>query len=275
MNLFLCKFKIWISSPRTITLFILGIVFCYCATASMYGAAAANGYSINILEPICFLLSSKISVFVLSIMCATLFADGPFTEKNASFILYRYSRTKYYINNLIFSVICVVLYFVILLFAVCLIFSQIGYLSNDWSKFTYYLTHTTLTQHIGPQILTFSSAFLITMNPYDFLMTVFLLNILYIMLLITLMNCLRMMAKNLNGFIIVLILHICWSIMADQSIYIQVLSPFSHTLMENHSFGHDYKPDVLLSMILLSGLVVFLSFLCGYKTRKMDLSKER
>jgi len=266
------KFKAWICLPQTILIIIIGVLFSCLSVAPIYNAAYTNGFNINILEPICFLLSSKISVFVLCIISASLFASGLFWEKNSTFLITRCSRCRFLLHSITFTVICIVLFYTIIGIAICVIFSWEGYLSNDWSEFTYYLTHTSLAQQVGPQILYFSSAFLVDMNPIDFLINAFAMNVLYVLFLLLIVFGVNMKLKAGNGFAVMMILHYCWSMMADKSIYMQVVSPFSHVLMGNHSFGYDYKPEVWESQIVLTGLVIGIATICGIIVKKSDLT---
>ena len=132
-----------------------------------------------------------------------------------------------------------------------MVFSPNAYINNDWSQFTYYFTHTNLANLLDHLQITFSPVYISIFSPLKFILTSIILVGLYSTVCVTAIYTLSKRLKLGESVFIVLLLQEIWIIMTTLNTYIQLISPFAHAIIGNHSFGFDYKPTVLTSICIL------------------------
>ena len=113
------------ANPKTFALIIAvaAIVYSVICIYPVFKAAATYGYGINVLEPICFLFSTEKSILILNTFCAAF----------VLIVLKEHDKTNWFV----YILFCVVMFYFILLLVLCILFISMGFISNDWSQFTY------------------------------------------------------------------------------------------------------------------------------------------
>jgi len=222
-------------------LIILTLLYAYVCMKPVFSAAVKYGYRINILEPLCYLFSTDNSIYVLNTLCIALITL--LFKKNTAKFSNAFWSLKYvlYIFGFYFGISLIL----------CLVFSPTAYINNDWSQFTYYFTHTNLANLLDRLQITFSPVYISIFSPLKFILTSIILVGLYSTVCVTAIYTLSKRLKLGESVFIVLLLQEIWIIMTTLNTYIQLISPFAHAIIGNHSFGFDYKPTVLTSICIL------------------------
>lgn len=233
------------ANPKTFALIIAvaAIVYSVICIYPVFKAAATYGYGINVLEPICFLFSTEKSILILNTCCVAF----------VLIVLKEHDKT----NCFVYILFCVVIFYFVLLIVLCILFISMGFISNDWSQFAYYYTHTSLSNSINYFQITFMPSYIAAFQPVGFLLTSTGLIMVFSLLCAVIIRVADDLLAFEDGIVVVLLLQEIWVTMCQLSVYIQFLSPFAHAIIGNHSFGYDYKPTITTSFYVLFSQIVF------------------
>lgn len=225
---------------------VVAIVYSCICMAPIFKASIVSGYNINIMEPICFLLSTENSIVILCSICVigSIFIHNNIAYKNQT-------------RTILISIAFVVCFYLSIILISSALFSTRGFLNNNWSKFTYYYTNTSFGEKMSGFQIAFSPSYIAAFQPFSFLFTSAGLCALLSLFCIASVQLINSALQTDKGVIIILIFLEIWSFMLQMSIYVQFFSPVAHAIIGNHSYGYDYKPTVQASMLTLSiGIVV-------------------
>lgn len=189
-----------IRNPRLV-LIIITIIFMTDSIAKpMKELSLELGYTINIVEPILFLMSKGLNIVLIPIVFIAIFSDFPSAENSGCFSLIRNGRTSWFIGETIFAFSSSVLYVLLLFVSIALYVSDNGFFSNKWSDYT-------LRTYIDyPDVFLYGVYFLDTSvytqgKPLYILLQTSTLLMMYIFILIMIMMLFRIIGKKTFGIV--------------------------------------------------------------------------
>lgn len=244
-------------SFKSILYLLIPALYTIICCRSIFEAVTVSEYLINVIEPLCFVFGSPEKIYTLTLLMIlsykSIVDDNTFCHEKI------YSFFAYYLLSIL-----------LMISSVFVFFSKIGYINNEWSKFIYYYSFTTLNQTLSINMV-FLPAYTVVFRPVSCFIIQLLLCGLYFSLCKITVDFLNSFLRNLT---FPFLIHYAWLIMNDHSIYLQNWSPFSHAIIGNHSFGYDYKPKLLTSIITLMVINVFLMIL-SYIVKKIRFTSKR
>lgn len=259
------EYSSFIRKPKLI-LIIIAIVFMIDSVAKpMKDLSIELGYTLNIVEPILFLMSKGLNIVIIPVIFIAIFSDFPSAENSSYFSLIRNGRISWFIGETIFAFTSSVLYVSLLFASIAVYTSSNAFFSNEWSDYT-------LKTYIDyPEVFLYGTYFLDTSvytqgKPLYILLQTSTLLMLYIFVLIMIMMLFRIIGKKIFGIVIAIGLTFIGLPSYATTSKIRWLFPVTHIAYNWHFNEFFAKPNctIFTSYIYLGIISLILVFANAY-----------
>ncbi len=278
------NFSGWNRSPRIWMTFFLAFVLCLMMSDEIISQAVRYEMILQIVEPFIWTYGDATSVMLSSLLLTLLFADMPFINQETPYWLIRTSRNVWLAGQVLYVVVATVLYNVFLLVVLGIMAMPFAYWGNVWSETAAMLGYgggESIT--IPVSIKTMESS-----SPYECMISVFALMLLYSLVITCFMLCLNLMAGNMAGVLgafgvnlygillnpsfIQKIFHFTGNLSYKANILCGWLSPLNHATFPMHNFGYDCLPKLWNSMLIFGIVILGLIFISREKIRHYNFT---
>ena len=269
-----CNFRKWHRNPRIYVTFLLAFILCFLLSDKAVRFARLYGTPMQIAEPFVWTFGDANSILLSSLLLLLLFADMPFIDPSTPFYLMRTDRKTWILGQGVYIVLSTFLYLVFVLLSTALICMTQSFAGNMWSETAAILGYSGLGQEVA------LPAFVKTLEmsrPYDCMLAIFVLMMLYMLLMALLMLWLNLKKGHMGGVVCGLAFSLYGFLLNPETIRAVVplpdaltykanaavgwLSPLNHATYHMHNFGYDLLPRLRHTYLIFGALIVLLIFL--------------
>ncbi|MFY9176657.1 MAG: hypothetical protein WBI74_10855 [Caldicoprobacterales bacterium] len=271
------NFRRWRKNPRIIITFGLAFVLCFLLTDNAIRFSYEYNTIIQVIEPFVWTFGDSNSILLASLLLILLFSDMPFLDAGVPYFLMRTSRLKWLMGQILYICLAVFIYMVFILVSTIVICAKNAYVGNMWSETAAILGYSGAGQVVA---LPSSVKTMEMSTPYECMVTIFLLMLLYTLLCVLIMFVMNLRKGHFWGILSVFIFNL-YGFLLNPQLFKEILklsqdqlyianvvtgwaSPLQHATYHMHNFGYDLLPKlwqtyfiyvVLISMCLLLALL--------------------
>lgn len=277
------NFRRWKKNPRIIITFGLAFVLCFLLTDKAVEFSYEYGTTLQIVEPFVWTFGDSNSILLVSLLLILLFSDMPFLDKGVPYYLMRTTRFKWFLGQIIYICLAVLLYMIFILLSSIVICAKNSFVGNMWSEMAAILGYS----EAGKAVALPSSVKTMEMStPYETMASIFILMLLYTMISVLIMFVMNLRKGNfwgigsvfgfsLYGFLLnpqffkdILKLN-------DQEMYIANvatgwISLLQHATYHMHNFGYDRLPRMWQTYVIFGILIFLFSIIAFSSIRKYN-----
>lgn len=263
------NFLEWKRNPRIITAFVLAFTFCVMLSGKALMFAKSYGTFMQIFEPFVWAFGDAKSIMLASLLLIFFFMDMPFVNEATPYYLLRINRRIWISAQLLYVGLVTIIYMCFLLGVFCLICAPISFVGNMWSETGALLGYSGVGTDIA---LPASVKAMEISSPYQCVLTIFLLMLLYTLLGATLMMVFNLLKNKFGGVLSVFALNLYGLLLNPQSLRRVLdipenlqykanvlcgwISPLNHATYYMHNFGYDLLPRMWQSYLLFAVLIL-------------------
>lgn len=267
-------FRKWHKNPRIYLTFILAFILCFLLSDKAVRFARLYQTSMQIAEPFVWTFGDADSILLSSLLLLLLFADMPFIDSSTPFYLMRIDRRTWVLGQGVYVILSTVIYLVFILLSTSLVCMTQSFGGNMWSETAAILGYSGIGQEIA------LPAFVKTLektSPYECMLTIFVLMMLYTLLMALIMLLMNLkkgymggvvsvFAFSLHGFLlnpetIRAIFRLPEALMYKANVAVGWLSPLNHATYHMHNFGYDLLPRLWQTYLIFGMLIILIFFL--------------
>lgn len=263
------NFRMWRKNPRVILTFLLAFILCFLLSDKVASFAYEMETTLQIVEPFVWTFGDSNSIMLISLLLILLFADIPFLGAGVPYYLVRMDRSKWIMGQVLYVVASTMIYMVFVLVATALICMQNSFSGNLWSETAALLSYSNAGNAIvlPALIKTLEMSF-----PYNAMITIFVLMLLYTLLMVFVMLFFKIWKGNLAGIIagfafnlfgfllnpelIKNIFNLPSDLMYKANVAVGWISPLNHATYHMHNFGYDLLPRLWQTYLIFAVLIV-------------------
>lgn len=223
------------------------------------------------------------SILLSSLLLLLLYADMPFVTSATPFLLIRCNRKIWVLGQLLYIMLSTGIYMLFNLAATCVLCAFYSFPKNMWSKAAAVLAYSEEGKVLS---LPATVKALEMGRPYQCMIVVFLLILLYTLTLIMLMMFVNIWKGSVAGIVSTLafttfgillnpdyfqmVLKLPDELYYKARVLVGWISPLNHATFHMHNFGFDQLPRIWESMVLFSILISVLGLLTIRQMRKYN-----
>ena len=213
---------------------------------------------------------------LMSLLLVLLFADMPFLAPITPYYLSRCTRFAWLMGQLLYIFLSTALFMLFVLVSTCILTMTQSFAGNQWSETAAILGYSGAGQQVALPALVRT---LERSLPYECMVHIFVLMLLYSLSLVSLMLTLNLkrgaaagiggaFAYSMFGFLLSpgtfgVLLQLPERQMYRANLIVGWLSPLNHATYHMHNFGYDALPTLHQSWIVFLGMIFLLNF-CAY-----------
>ena len=267
-------FSKWHKNPRIYMTFILAFILCFLLSDKAVQFARLYETSMQIVEPFVWTFGDANSILLSSLLLLLLFADMPFIDSSTPFYLMRIDRRTWVLGQCVYVILATAVYLVFILVSTSFVCMTQSFVGNMWSETAAILGYSGIGQDVALPALVKT---LEMSRPYDCMLTIFALMMLYTLvmaLIMLLMNLkkgymggvISVFVFSLYGFLlnpetIKIIFHLPDELMYKANVAVGWLSPLNHATYHMHNFGYDLLPRLWQTYLIFGILIILIFFL--------------
>ncbi|MDO5361622.1 MAG: hypothetical protein Q4F03_03110 [Eubacteriales bacterium] len=267
--------------PKVILTFLLGFVLCFLLSGRVIPVIETYKSPVQVTEPFLWTFGDATAILLSAVLLLLLFSDLPCLSAITPYYLYRTTKRKWLMGQLVYVLVVSALYVVFMMASTMVLCMENAYPGNVWSDTAARLAYSKLGEELSvPSTVKVMEGIL----PYGCTFGVILLLFLFCLtlsLVILAGNLLPGKGKGLlagmlfclYGFLLdprvlrVLLGYEEYE-MYKVNVLIGWISPLSHAAYARHNFGYDKLPTVGQSCLVFTGLILGLGLLCGWLIKK-------
>ena len=268
------NFRQWHRNPRIILTFVLAFILCFLLSDKAVRFAERYATSMQIAEPFVWTFGDANSILLSSLLLLLLFADMPFINPSTPFYLLRTDRKTWILGQGVYVILTTFLYLIFILLSTSLLCLRQSFIGNLWSETAAILAYSGIGQDVA------LPAFVKTLEmtqPYNCMLTIFLLMLLYTLLMALIMLLMNLkkgyrggvvsvLAFSLYGFLlnpetIRTIFRLPDPLMYKANVAVGWLSPLNQATYHMHNFGYDLLPKLWQTYLIFGILIILIFFL--------------
>ena len=267
------NFRQWHKNPRIFITFILAFILCFLLSDKAVRFANMYETSMQIVEPFVWTFGDANSILLSSLLLLLLFADMPFINSSTPFYLMRIDRKKWILGQIVYIVLTTIIYLVFIFISTSVLCMEQSFIGNMWSETAAILGYSGAGNDVALPILVKT---LEMSNPYECMLTIFLLMLLYTLVMALLMLWMNLKKGYMGGVISVFafsifgfllnpetiksIFKLPAQLMYKANVAVGWLSPLNHATYHMHNFGYDLLPK-LWQTYLIFGIIIIILFI--------------
>jgi len=267
----LYNFRGWRKNPRVIITACLAFILCFLLSDKAVRFAAQQETSMQLVEAFVWTFGDSNSILLTSLLLILLFADMPFLGAGTPFYLMRTKRSLWLLGQALYIVLATFLYLVFVLLSTAIVCMGNSFIGNQWSETAAILGFSGAGQEVALPALVKTLELSL---PYEAMLTIFILMLLYTLLMVFIMLVMNLYKGQLWGVVSVFAFSIYGVLLnpalfqtflnlPPQGLYIANLwaawlSPLQHATYHMHNFGYDLLPRLWMTYLIFILLIVLL-----------------
>lgn len=266
--------------PKVVLTFLLGFVLCFLLSGRVMTVIETYKSPVQMTEPFLWTFGDSTSILLSAVLLLLLFSDLPCLSAMTPYYLYRTTKGKWLIGQLVYVFAASALYVGFMMVSTMVLCMKNAYPGNVWSDTAAMLAYSDMGKKLSvPSTVKVMEGTL----PYTCTAGVIMLLFLFCLTL-----SLVVLAGNLlpgkNRGLIAGMLFCLYGFLLDPKVLRVILgyeeyemykvnvligwiSPLSHAAYARHSFGYDKLPTVGQSCLVFCALILGLEILCGHLIR--------
>lgn len=274
----------WRKNPRIYMTFILAAILCIMLSNQIISHAVKYETILQIFEPFIWTYGDATHVMLSSLLLMLLFADMPFINQSTPYWLIRTKRSVWLAGQIIYVVFTTVIYNLFMFVVLGIMGTPFSFWGNVWSETAAMLGYAggeSITIPVSIKTMEIST-------PYQCMLWVFLLMLLYTLFVAVFMLFLNITLGNMAGILGAFALNI-YGLLLNPSVFQKLfhftgrleykanvlcgwLSPLNHATFPMHNFGYDFLPELTVSIVGFLILIIVFIILSGIKMKKYNFS---
>lgn len=273
------NFRGFLKNPKVILTAFLGIVLCYLLSERIMVVIEGYGTPVQVAEPFLWTFGDGASVLLSSILLMLLFSDLPQMGSVTPYYLYRTTKRRWLLGQMLYVVCVVGLYTGFLFLVTAALCMKNSYGGNRWSDTAAMLAYSKL----GEELCVPSTVKVMEgTTPYGCMLGVLGLLFFYSLCLSFLILAGNLLCGGRRGMIGGLFFGL-WGFLLDARVLAKLfristhemyrvnllvgwVSPLSHVTYGKHNFGYDKMPTIGQSYLFF---LILLLFLLGVSLRAL------
>ncbi|MBO4318235.1 MAG: hypothetical protein J5855_08165 [Mailhella sp.] len=236
-------------------------------------------------EPFVWTFGDANSILLSSLLLLLLFADMPFIDSSTPYYLMRTDRKTWVLGQGIYVILSTLIYLVFILLSTSLVCMTQSFGGNLWSETAAILAYSGIGQDVAlPALVTT----LEMSRPYECMLTIFALMMLYTLLMALLMLLMNLKKGTLGGVISVFVFSLYGfllnpetirvifrlpdALMYKANVAVGWLSPLNQATYHMHNFGYNLLPRLWQTYLIFGMLILLLFFLLLRAARRYSFN---
>lgn len=281
----LYNFRQWHKNPRIIITFCLAFVLCFLLSDKAVKFAREYETTMQIVEAFVWTFGDSNSILLSSLLLLLLFADMPFISSGTPFYLMRIDRKTWVAGQAVYIVLATTLYLLFILVATSLVCMKQSFIGNMWSETAAILGYSGAGESVALPALVKT---LEMSRPYQCMMTIFALILLYTLLMAFIMLFFNLKKGQLGGVVSVFafslfgfllnpqtikaIFRLPDEVMYKANVAVGWLSPLNQATYHMHNFGYDLLPRLWQTYLIFAAFIILFFILSLRAVRKYSFN---
>ena len=277
------NFRFWKGNARIMAVFILSFILCFLLTDKIVVFAKAHETTMQLMEAFIWTFGDSNSILLSSLLLLLLYADMPFITGATPFFLVRASRKTWVLGQLVYIILSTGIYLLFTLISTCLLCAPYSFTKNIWSQTAAILAYSEEGKAL---VLPASVKTLEMSRPYQSMMSIFMLMMLYVLTMVFIMMVFNIWKGTVAGVLSVLVFssygvllnpeHLQKLLKLPEEFYYKArvfigwISPLNHATYYMHNFGYDKLPTLRQTVFIFIGSIAFLTLLTMRVTKKFS-----
>jgi hypothetical protein len=279
------NFRRWRRNPRIIITFGLAFVLCFLLTDKAVQFSYEYETIMQVVEPFVWTFGDSNSILLASLLLILLFSDMPFLDEGVPYYLMRTTRFKWVLGQILYICLAVFIYMIFILSSSIVICAKNAFIGNMWSETAAILGYSGAGQAVA---LPSSVKTMEMSTPYECMMTIFILMLLYTLLCVLIMFVMNLRRGNFWGVVSVFIFSL-YGFLLNPKLFEDVLnlnkeqmyianvatgwaSPLQHATYHMHNFGYDLLPRLWQTYMIFEILIFICFLLALFSIRKYNFN---
>ncbi len=279
------NFRQWHKNSRIIVTFCLAFILCFLLSDKAVKFAKEYGTTMQIVEAFVWTFGDSNSILLSSLMLVLLFSDMPFIGSGTPFYLMRINRRTWITGQACYIAGATLIYMLFVLGATSLVCMRQSFTGNMWSETAAILGYSGAGKAVALPALVKT---LEMSTPYESMLMIFMLMLLYAMLMAFIMLVFNLKKGQLAGVVSVFVYSLFGFLLNPQTIKtifqlpdelmykanvaVGWLSPLNQATLHMHNFGYDLLPRLWQSYAIFGGLIIGCYFLALHAIRHYNFN---
>ena len=279
------NFRQWYCNPRIIITFALAFILCFLLSDKAVMFAKEYKATMQIVEAFVWTFSDSNSILLSSLLILLLFADMPFINSSTPYFLMRINRKIWISGQAIYITVATSIYMIFVLLSTSLLCISQSFIGNMWSETAAILGYSEAGKAVALPALIKT---LEMSSPYESMVTIFILILLYILLMAFIMLVYNIRKGQLEGIIsaftfsligfllnpelIKTIFKLPEELLYRANVAVGWISPLNQATYNMHNFGYDLLPRLWQSYSIFGTMIVIYFVLALRSIRKYNFN---
>lgn len=279
------NFRGWRRNPRIFITFALAFILCFLLSDKAVRFAKEYETTMQIVEAFVWTFGDSNSILLSSLLLLLLFADMPFISAGTPFYLMRIDRKTWITGQALYVAAASFIYLLFILASTSIVCMGQSFIGNMWSETAAILGYSGAGKAVALPALVKT---LEMSRPYECMITIFSLMLLYTELMAFIMlvcniwkgqlaGVVSVFAFSLYGFLLNPQLIKTLFRLPDELVYkanvaVGWLSPLNHATYHMHNFGYDLLPRMWQTYVIFGILIALCYILALRAIRKYNFN---
>ncbi len=263
------NFRQWRRNPRIFITFALAFILCFLLSDKAVRFSKEYGTIMQIVESFVWTFGDSNSILLSSLLLVLLFADMPFIGNGTPLYLVRVNRKVWLAGQALYISLATSIYMVFILFSTAFVTMRNSFVGNMWSETAAILGYSGAGEAVALPALVKT---LEMSTPYECMITIFLLMLLYTLLMTFIMlifniykgqmaGVISVFVFSLYGFLlnpqlIMTLMQLPDELMYKANVFMGWISPLNHATYHMHNFGYDLLPRLWHTYVIFVALII-------------------
>jgi hypothetical protein len=274
------NFRGWRRNPRIFITFALAFILCFLLSDKAVKFAKEYETTMQIVEAFVWTFGDSNSILLSSLLLLLLFSDMPFISAGTPFYLMRIDRKTWITGQALYVAAASFIYLLFILASTSIVCMRQSFIGNMWSETAAILGYSGAGKAVALPALVKT---LEMSRPYECMVTIFVLMLLYTLLMAFIMLLFNLRKGQLAGVVSVLAFSLYGFLLnpqliktlfrlPDELVYkanvaVGWLSPLNHATYHMHNFGYDLLPRLWQTYVVF-GILIALCFVLALRAAR-------
>lgn len=279
------NFRLWRKNPRIFITFALAFILCFLLSDKAVRFAKEYETTMQIVEAFVWTFGDSNSILLASLLLLLLFADMPFINSGTPLYLVRIDRKTWIFGQAIYIIISTTIYMLFILIATSLVCMSQSFIGNMWSETAAILGYSGAGKAVALPALVKT---LEMSTPYECMITIFLLMLLYALIMAFIMLMFNVRKGQLGGVVSVFVFSLFGFLLNPQlfkmlfqlpdelmykaNVAVGWISPLNQATYHMHNFGYDLLPRLWQTYAIFGILIIICFVLTLRAIRKYNFN---
>lgn len=263
------NFRQWRRNPRIFITFALAFILCFLLSDKAVRFSKEYGTIMQIVESFVWTFGDSNSILLSSLLLVLLFADMPFIGNGTPLYLVRVNRKIWLAGQALYISLATSIYMVFILFSTAFVTMRNSFVGNMWSETAAILGYSGAGEAVALPALVKT---LEMSTPYECMITIFLLMLLYTLLMTFIMLIFNIYKGQMAGVISVFVFSLYGFLLNPQliktlmqlpdelmykaNVFMGWISPLNHATYHMHNFGYDLLPRLWHTYAIFVAIII-------------------